>query len=63
MQALKDAGTDLRDIDPYRVGVVIGSGIGGIYTTEEEMQNYHNKGNNHPPFYDSHVVCFAVSFV
>ena len=45
MQALKDAGTDLKDIDPYRVGVVIGSGIGGIYTTEEEMGNYHNKGN------------------
>ncbi len=45
MQALKDAGTDLKDIDPYRVGVVIGSGIGGIYTTEEEMQNYHKKGN------------------
>ena len=45
MQALKDAGTDLKDIDPYRVGVVIGSGIGGIYTTEEEMSNYHNKGN------------------
>ena len=45
MQALKDAGTDLKDIDPYRVGVVIGSGIGGIYTTEEEMANYHNKGN------------------
>ena len=45
MQALKDAGTDLKDIDPYRVGVVIGSGIGGIYTTEEEMATYHNKGN------------------
>ena len=45
MQALKDAGTDLKDIDPYRVGVVSGSGIGGIYTTEEEMANYHNKGN------------------
>lgn len=45
MQALKDAGTDFKDIDPYRVGVVIGSGIGGIYTTEEEMMNYHEKGS------------------
>lgn len=45
MQALKDAGTDFKDIDPYRVGVVIGSGIGGICTTEEEMMNYHEKGS------------------
>ena len=45
MQALKDAGTDLKDLDPYRVGVVIGSGIGGICTTEEELLNYYNKGN------------------
>lgn len=45
MQALKDAGTDLKDIDPYRVGVVIGSGIGGICTTEEEMANYREHGS------------------
>ena len=45
MQALKDSGTDLKDIDPFRVGCVIGSGIGGIYTTEEEMATYRDKGN------------------
>ncbi len=45
MQALADAGTDLKDIDPFRVGTIIGSGIGGIYTTEEELLTYHNKGN------------------
>lgn len=45
MQALKDAGTDLKDLDPFRVGVVIGSGIGGICTTEEEMSNYRDLGN------------------
>lgn len=45
MQALKDAGTDFKDIDPYRVGCIIGSGIGGIYTTEEELGVYHSKGN------------------
>ena len=33
MQALKDAGTDLKDIDPYRVGVVIGSGIVMIWAS------------------------------
>lgn len=44
MQALRDAGTDLKDIDPFRVGVIIGSGIGGLHTTEEELLTYHNKG-------------------
>lgn len=45
MNALKDAGTDFKDLDPFRVGTVIGSGIGGMCTTEEEMLTYHNKGN------------------
>lgn len=45
MQALKDAGTDLKDMDPYKVGCIIGSGIGGMYTTEEELGVYHSKGN------------------
>ncbi|MDE7398074.1 MAG: beta-ketoacyl-ACP synthase II [Oscillospiraceae bacterium] len=45
MQALKDAGTDFKDLDPYRVGCVIGSGIGGICTTEQELANYREKGN------------------
>ncbi len=44
MNALKDAGTDFKDIDPFRLGTIIGSGIGGIYTNQEEMLNYHNKG-------------------
>lgn len=43
-QALKDAGTDFKDIDPFRVGCVIGSGIGGIQTTDEEMLAYREKG-------------------
>ena len=30
MQALNMAGTDLKDLDPFRVGVIIGIGIGGI---------------------------------
>lgn len=44
-QALKDACTDLKDIDPFRVGCIIGSGIGGLCTTEEELNNYNEKGN------------------
>ena len=44
-RALKDAGTDFKDLDPYRCGVIIGSGIGGMETTQEEMLTYHNKDN------------------
>ncbi|MGN0679740.1 MAG: beta-ketoacyl-ACP synthase II [Oscillospiraceae bacterium] len=44
-QALKDAGTDLKDLDPFRVGCIIGSGIGGLCTTEEELINYRDKGS------------------
>ena len=44
-KALEDAGTTFDDIDPYRRGVIIASGIGGIQTTEEQILNYHNKGN------------------
>ncbi len=45
MKALEDSGTDFKDMDPYRCGVIIGSGIGGMETTEEEILNYHNKSN------------------
>ncbi len=44
-QALKDAGTDLKDLDPFRVGCIIGSGIGGLCTTQEELLNYRDKGS------------------
>lgn len=45
MKALEDAGTDFKDLDPFRCGAIIGSGIGGIKTTEEQILNYNNKGN------------------
>jgi len=51
MKALDDSGmrADGRMIcaptDPYRCGVIIASGIGGIETTDEQMQVYHNKGH------------------
>lgn len=45
-KALEDAGSDFTDLDPYRCGVIIGSGIGGIFTTEEQILTYHNKSNS-----------------
>jgi 3-oxoacyl-[acyl-carrier-protein] synthase II len=45
MKALKDSGDDFKNLDPYRCGVIIGSGIGGIETAEEQIVNYRDKGN------------------
>ena len=45
-QAIDDCGSDMKDLDPYRCGVIIGSGIGGILTTEEQILTYHNKNNS-----------------
>ncbi len=43
-EALRDCGSDLKDLDPYRVGVIIGSGIGGMQTFEENHQKFLEKG-------------------
>lgn len=43
-EALEDAGTDFSDMDPYRVGVLVGSGIGGVDLTLSEYSKYLEKG-------------------
>ena len=43
MEALKMAGTDLKDLDPFRVGVIIGVGIGGLLLTEAEVKKFVEK--------------------
>ena len=51
-EALEDAGTDFSDIDCYRAGVIVGSGIGGIDLTLSEYSKYLEKGPNRiSPFY------------
>ncbi|WP_040196166.1 beta-ketoacyl-ACP synthase II [Candidatus Soleaferrea massiliensis] len=42
--AMADCGTDFKDLDPYRVGVITGSGIGGLTTIENEHTKYMEKG-------------------
>ncbi len=44
-QALAEIGTDFQDLDPYRVGVIVGSGIGGLQTLEEEHTKFMEKGS------------------
>lgn len=43
-EAIKDAGSDFSDVDPYRAGVIVGSGIGGIDLTLSEHEKFLEKG-------------------
>src|SRR5256885_8752478 len=43
-QALKDAGLELDELDRDKIGVIIGSGIGGLYTVEEQHKILLQKG-------------------
>jgi 3-oxoacyl-[acyl-carrier-protein] synthase II len=50
--AIRDAGLDLDKVDRERVGVVIGSGIGGIETHEDQNRRYLEGGPGRiSPFY------------
>jgi 3-oxoacyl-[acyl-carrier-protein] synthase II len=42
--AIRDAGLDTAKIDPERVGVIVGSGIGGLSTIEEEHDVLRQRG-------------------
>ncbi|MCX7878444.1 MAG: beta-ketoacyl-ACP synthase II [Ignavibacteria bacterium] len=44
--AVKDSGLDFSKYDPYRIGVVYGSGIGGMWTYDREMRKLYDKGGN-----------------
>jgi len=39
-QAIKDAGLDLSKMDPFDIGVIWGSGQGGMATFEEQVREY-----------------------
>ncbi len=47
VQAVQDCGTDFSGEDPYRIGVIVGSGIGGFQTIEKEYSGYLDKGMRH----------------
>ena len=50
-EALKDAGSDFKDVDPYRAGVIIGVGIGGLNLTEQEHAKFLAKPDKISVFY------------
>lgn len=48
-EAIKDAGIDKTSADPYRIGVIWSSGIGGLSVFEEEVTSFA-KGDGTPRF-------------
>jgi 3-oxoacyl-[acyl-carrier-protein] synthase II len=48
-EAIKDSNLPLNDLNPNRVGVIWGSGIGGLWTFQEEVKSYA-KGDGTPRF-------------
>jgi 3-oxoacyl-[acyl-carrier-protein] synthase II len=45
-QAIEDCKMDLESVDHDRVGVIFGSGIGGLQTFETEVENFVNNDKN-----------------
>jgi 3-oxoacyl-[acyl-carrier-protein] synthase II len=43
-QAIESSGLDLNKEDKERIGALVGSGIGSLYTIEEELKNMLHKG-------------------
>lgn len=48
-QAIKDSGLDFSTMDPFRTGVIWGSGQGGMLTFEEQVKDYA-ENDYHPRF-------------
>ena len=44
MEAMENAGLDMEKEDPFRVGVIVGSGIGSLQVTEAAVAKLHEKG-------------------
>lgn len=45
-QAIENCNTKFEDLDPFRIGVIVGSGIGGFQTIEQEYSKFLEKGGN-----------------
>jgi len=44
--AIKDSSIDLTKVNPYKAGVVYGSGIGGMWTYDREQRKLYDKQGN-----------------
>ena len=50
-QAVEMAGTDFKDVSPFKAGVIIGVGIGGLNMTEKEVTKFVEKPDRISVFY------------
>lgn len=46
VQAFEDSGMDMEQEDASRVGVIVGSGIGGLLTMQDSVIKMHDRGPN-----------------
>ena len=49
LKAVEDSGLDLKKEDVNKIGVCVGSGIGGLHTIEREMSLYFDRGPEKGP--------------
>ena len=54
-EAIKDSGIDTAKVDKSRVGVILGTGIGGVETRCEELRDYY-VGDGTPRFSPFYIV-------
>ncbi|MBI4309572.1 MAG: beta-ketoacyl-ACP synthase II [Candidatus Omnitrophica bacterium] len=56
-EAVLHSKLDIKTMDPYRVGVLVGSGIGSIYSAEEEYDKLLEKGPSRiSPFFITRMI-------
>ncbi|MEP6597596.1 MAG: beta-ketoacyl synthase N-terminal-like domain-containing protein, partial [Ginsengibacter sp.] len=58
-EAMNDAGLVKDNYDPDRIGVILGSGIGGFFSFQEECINYgiSNRTPRFSPFFIPKIIC------
>jgi len=55
--AIEDSGIDLKSIDPYSIGVIIGTGIGGGDCIENQVAIFNEKGMKRLSPYGAVMIC------
>ncbi len=61
-EALAQSKLDIKAMDPYRIGTLIGSGIGSIQSAEEEYDKYKEKGPSRiSPFFITRMIINEVA--
>ena len=61
-EAIRDANFDINQFDPFRVGVIVGSGIGGVITIQQQTKRFHSMGPLRvSPFMIPSLICNMAS--